>query len=313
MARVWITGVGGMMGSHLMEMLLADGHEVTGNYYRPTIDLAEIAHLPIEEVDVTDWCSVYDSLARFRPDAIYHLAAQSYPTASWNRPTETMNVNVNGTINVFEAVRRLELKPRIVVACSSAEYGFVTQDEVPISERRELKPLHPYGVSKVAQDLLAYQYHQNFGLDSLRARIFNCTGTRKVGDATSDFVRRVVALERDPGGDTLRVGNLETRRAIVDVRDLNRALIALCEWGQSGEAYNVSADSATLMRDVVEKIVGQSTRSDIRIEQDPALLRPTDERVIWGDTTRLKTDTGWQPTIPLDQTIGDMLAYWRGK
>lgn len=313
MRRVWISGAGGMMGSHLMEMLLQEGYEVLGTYYKPTIDLEEIAGLPLQEVDVTDWCSVYDSLAGFRPDWIFHLAAQSYPTVSWERPVETMNTNVVGTINVFEAVRRLGLKPRIVVACSSAEYGQVGEDEIPMREDRELKPLHPYGVSKVAQDLLAYQYYRSYGLETLRARIFNCTGTRKTGDALSDFVRRVVWLERHLEAQILKVGNLETRRAIVDVRDLNRALVALAERGQAGEAYNVSGDTAYRIGEVVDLILKASTRRDLRIEQDPKLLRPTDEPVIWGDTTRLRQATNWQQRIRLEETIHDMLGYWRAK
>lgn len=313
MKKVWITGTAGMMGSHLMEMQTVAGCEVMGTYYKPTIDFDEIAGWPIEEVDVNDWCSVYDSLRRFRPDVIFHLAAQSYPTVSWNRPVETISTNIIGTVNVFEAVRRLDLKPRIVIACSSAEYGFISDDEVPVIEDRELKPLHPYGVSKVAQDLLAYQYNQNYGMDTIRARIFNCTGTRKTGDALSDFVRRIVRLERNPSENTFIAGNLDTRRAIVDVRDLNRALIALSEKGKSGQVYNVSGDNAYLMRDTVNIAIAASTRTDINIKQDPALMRPTDEKVIWGDTTRLKADTGWKQSIPLQQTIEDMLAYWRRK
>lgn len=302
-----------MMGSHLLEMLEADGHQVLGSYFKPTIDLRELAGKNLEEVNVADWCSVYDSLNRFRPDVIFHLAAQSYPTVSWERPIETITTNVVGTINVFEAVKRLGLKPRIVVACSSAEYGFVSEDEVPVKESHELRPLHPYGVSKVSEDLLSYQYHQNFGMDCVRARIFNCTGTRKVDDALSDFVRRAVDLERNSGERRLRVGNLATRRAIVDVRDLNRALIALYSKGKSGEVYNVSGDMAYLMQDVVDTVIGVCSRRDVEIFQDPALMRPTDEKVIWGDTTRLKADTGWAQTIKLDQTVADMVKYWRGK
>lgn len=311
MTKVWITGAGGMMGSHLLEMLAADGHNVLGCHYKPTIDLDEITCLPLEEVDVRDWCAVFDSLKRFKPDVIFHLAAQSYPTVSWERPVETISTNVIGTINVFEIVRRLELKARIIVACSSAEYGFVTEEEVPVKEERELRPLHPYGVSKVAQDLLAYQYHQSFGIDTVRARIFNCTGTRKTNDALSDFVRRTVELECHLDQFVLRVGNLDTRRAIVDVRDLNRALVALAEKGRSGEVYNVSGDTAYLIRDLVEMVITRSTRKDIKVRQDPDLMRPTDEKVIWGDTTRLKRDTGWIQSIPIEQTIEDMLAYWR--
>src|ERR1700757_2398892 len=234
--RIWISGCGGMMGSHLSSALAVAGHDVLASYYKPTVDPADLADLPLEEVDIRDWCSVYDSLTRFRPDAVFHLAAQSYPAVSWQRPIETLETNVIGTANVLEAVRRLDSEVRIVVAGSSAEYGTTDPQLGPISEGAPLLPLHPYGVSKVATDLLAYQYWAGFGLDTVRVRIFNCTGPRKVGDALSDFVRRTVWLERHQNSSVIRVGNLEARRTIVDVRDLNRALILLLDRGRSGEA-----------------------------------------------------------------------------
>ena len=277
------------------------------------MDAAELTDLPLEEVDIRDWCSVYDSLMRFRPDAVFHLAAQSYPSVSWQRPIETLETNVIGTANVLEAVRRLGMNVRVVVAGSSAEYGAVDPRQTPISENASLLPLHPYGVSKVATDLLAYQYWAGFGLDAVRVRIFNCTGPRKVGDALSDFVRRTVWLERHPEKNVIRVGNLETRRTIVDVRDLNRGLILLLERGKSGEVYNLGGTTAYPMRAVLSRVLQRATRSDIVPEIDPQLLRPTDEPIIWADCTKLMLATGWEPAISLDQTIDDMLSYWRQK
>ncbi len=311
--RIWISGCGGMMGSHLCSALAAAGHEVLAGYYKPTVDPADLADLPLEEVDIRDWCSVYDSLMRFRPDAVFHLAAQSYPAVSWQRPIETLETNVIGTANVLEAVRRLGSKVRVIVAGSSAEYGAVDPQRVPISESAPLLPLHPYGVSKVATDLLAYQYWAGFGLDAVRVRIFNCTGPRKVGDALSDFVRRAVWLERHRETNVIRVGNLETRRTIVDVRDLNRGLILLLDRGKSGEAYNLGGATAHAMSAVLSQVLQRATRRDIVAEIDPRLLRPTDEPVIWADCTKLKGATGWEQAISLDQTIDDMLSYWRQK
>jgi len=311
--RIWISGCGGMMGSHLGAALLAAGHDVVASYYKPTVDAADLTELPLEEVDVRDWCSVYDSLMRFRPDAVFHLAAQSYPAVSWQRPIETLETNVIGTANVLEAVRRLGTPVRVVVAGSSAEYGGVDPQTTPIPESAPLLPLHPYGVSKVATDLLAYQYWAGFGLDAVRVRIFNCTGPRKVGDALSDFVRRIVWLERHPEINVIRVGNLETRRTIVDVRDLNRGLILLLDRGKSGEVYNLGGPTAYPMSAVLSRVLQRATRRDIVPEVDPKLLRPTDEPVIWADCTKLRLATGWEPVISLDQTIDDMLAYWREK
>jgi GDP-4-dehydro-6-deoxy-D-mannose reductase len=311
--RVWITGCGGMMGSHLFESLLAEGHEVLGTYYKPTIDKSDLEGLPLEEVDIRDWCSVQDSLNRFKPDAIFHLAAQSYPTVSWQRPIETLETNVIGTANVFEAARRLDKKVRVVVAGSSAEYGTVDPAKVPIDEHHVLLPLHPYGVSKVATDLLAYQYFASFGIETIRVRIFNCTGPRKVGDALSDFVRRTVWLERHKDTNGIRVGNLATRRTIVDVRDLNRGITLLLDHGEMGEAYNLGGAKAYTIEELLTQVLSRSTRSDIVSQVDKTLLRPTDEPIIWGDCTKLKIATGWQPAISLERTIDDMLAYWRKK
>ena len=311
--RIWISGCGVMMGSHLCGSLVAEGHDVLASYYKPTVDPVDLVDLPLEEVDIRDWCSVYDSLTRFQPDAVFHLAAQSYPTASWQRPIETLETNVIGTANVLEVVRRLASKVRVVVAGSSAEYGAIDPASGPITESAPLLPLHPYGVSKVATDILAYQYWAGFGLDAIRVRIFNCTGPRKVGDALSDFVRRTVWLERHAEAHAIRVGNLETRRTIVDVRDLNRGLVLLLQRGRSGEAYNLGGLTAYSMSTVLSQVLERSTRRDIMPEIDPRLLRPTDEPIIWADCSKLTSATGWEPMISLDQTIEDMLGYWRQK
>jgi GDP-4-dehydro-6-deoxy-D-mannose reductase len=311
--RIWISGCGGMMGSLLSSALIVAGHDVLANYYKPTIDPADLTDIPLEEVDIRDWCSVYDSLVRFRPDAVFHLAAQSYPAVSWQRPIETLETNVIGTANVLEAVRRLGTNVRVVVAGSSAEYGTIDAERVPIPETAPLLPLHPYGVSKVATDLLAYQYWAGFGLDAVRVRIFNCTGPRKVGDALSDFVRRTVWLERHPQVKVMRVGNLGTQRTIVDVRDLNRGLILLLERGKSGEVYNLGGSTAYSMSAVLSRVLQCARRNDIVPEVDPKLLRPTDEPIIWADCSKLRAMTGWEPQISLDQTIDDMLCYWRQK
>jgi GDP-4-dehydro-6-deoxy-D-mannose reductase len=311
--KAWISGAGGMMGSLLVEMLGREGHEVLGTYHRPTIDLAEIKGYPLEEVNVADWCSVYDSIERFRPDVVYHLAAQSYPTASWARPIETLTTNVIGTAVVCEAARRLVPKARLLVAGSSAEYGLVAPQNVPVQEAHPLEPLHPYGVSKVATDLLAGQYHSSYGLHTLRVRIFNCTGPRKVGDAPSDFARRVVWLEGHKEENTIRVGNLAGRRTLVDVRDLLRGLMLLVEKGQAGQVYNLGGSTVYTMQEILDTVLRLSTRPDIVPRVDQALLRPNDEKIIWGDCSRLQAATGWRQEISLEQTISDMLEFWRSR
>lgn len=317
-----VTGAGGMVGSHMVELLHAQGDNVIGTYYKPTVDIGELSKdIRMLECDVRYAPSVEKIIMEYMPEEIYHLAAQSYPTVSWDRPYETIETNINGTVAVFEAVKRVRrmkdsaYDPMVVVACSSAEYGDTLNelegDEVYVKEDAELKPLHPYGVSKVGQDLISFQYYKNDHIRCIRARIFNSTGTRKVNDATSDFTRRAIEAERN-GVYELRVGNLETRRAILDQRDLVRALLLLAEKGIAGEVYNISSSCIYRMRDIVgmiEKQIGQKFKLTI----DDALLRPTDEKVIAGDVTKIREHTGWKQEIPMEQTIADMLDYWRTK
>ena len=314
--KIFITGACGMMGSHLIDYYDSRGIKVYGTFYKPTTNLKEYAHKAIlKECDVRYFAHLYRVIAELKPATIYHLAAQSYPTVSIGRPQETMETNVTGTINVFEAVKEIKLQdpdydPMVVVACSSAEYGSsLTPENVPIKEDVMLLPVHPYGVSKVVQDLLGYQYFLNDNIRTIRARIFNTTGPRKVNDVASDFTRRAVLIERGKES-TLKVGNTSTKRAITDVRDLILALISLSEKGRAGEVYNISGSKVYLVADIIEiieKIIGKK----FKIEIDKSLLRPTDEPIIYGDSTRLTKDTGWTQKYPIEQTLTDMIAYWR--
>lgn len=319
--KVMVTGAGGMVGSHMVELLHSRGEDVVGTYYKPTTDITELdSAIRMIECDVRYAPSVEKIIMEHRPEQIYHLAAQSYPTVSWDRPYETLDTNGNGTVAVFEAVKKVRAidpayDPMVVVACSSAEYGETLNqlegDKVYVQETAQLQPLHPYGVSKVCQDLLSFQYFMNDRIRCIRARIFNSTGTRKVNDVTSDFTKRAILAERS-GDYTLKVGNLDTRRAIMDQRDLVSALMLLAEKGTPGDVYNISSEHVYQMRDIVTMIEKQLGHA-FEIEVDPKLLRPTDERIIVGDVTKLKRDTGWSQQIPMEQTVADMLNYWRKK
>ena len=224
-----------MVGSHLIEFYYSKGIKPVATYFTPTIDINEVAdkceyHL----CDVRKEDKISQLINDNLPTVIYHLAAQSYPALSWEIPVETFDANVTGTVNVFEAIKRIRkanpsYDPVVIVACSSAEYGSsLTKFDHPVTEDAELLPLHPYGVSKVSQDLLAYQYFVTFGIRTIRARIFNTTGVRKVNDVVSDFTKRAVMLEKGQINE-FTCGNLNTRRAITDVRDLINALYLLGE------------------------------------------------------------------------------------
>ena len=317
---ILVTGAGGMVGSHMVELLHKQGKDVVGTYYKPTVNIGEISkEIKMIECDVRYPSSVEKIIMEYRPTQIYHLAAQSYPTVSWDRPYETMDINANGTIAIYEAVKFVRkmidqsYDPIVVVACSSAEYGETLNrldgKEVYVKEDAELLPLHPYGVSKVVQDLISFQYFMNDKIRCIRARIFNSTGTRKVNDVTSDFVRRAVTAEATNTYE-LRVGNLDTRRAIMDQRDLVRALMLLAEKGKAGEVYNVSSEHVYKMKDIVTMIEKEIGHKFV-VKIDQSLLRPTDEKIIVGDISKLKRDTGWEQEIPMEQTIKDMINYWR--
>ncbi|MBQ4057551.1 MAG: GDP-mannose 4,6-dehydratase [Lachnospiraceae bacterium] len=319
--KVLVTGAGGMVGSHMVELLYNRGDEVIGIWHKNKKNIEQIT-LPIKFVqcDLRYAQGIDELIMDFLPDQIYHLAAQSYPTVSWVSPTETIDVNINSTINIYEAIKKArkyvkpDYDPMVVVACSSAEYGETLNQmegkgEVYVKETAQLQPLHPYGVSKVGQDLISFQYFMNDHIRCIRARIFNSTGTRKVNDVTSDFTKRAIEAEKS-GVWELKVGNLDTQRAIMDQRDLVKGLMLLADNGNAGEVYNISSEYVYRISDIVIMIEEQIGHK-LEIRVDEKLIRPTDEKIIVGDITKIKNDTGWKQDIPMKQTIADMLEYWR--
>jgi len=311
--KVWITGGGGFMGVHLAKYLLDKDYEVLSTYYRPTTDIRGIdSRARVEECDVRDKEKVFQLMQEFMPDKIFHLAAQSYPTVSWEEPNYTAEANIIGTTNIFEGVKKFNSECKILNAGSSAEYGFVNPDEVPVKESHSLNPLHPYGVSKVAQEMLAYQYFKNFNLKPITIRIFNTTGPRKVNDVCADFTKRLIEIEKGINNDKrLRVGNLKTKRAITDVRDLIRAFDLALDYGEIGMTYNVSGEKVYEIGEIVEKL-RKLVDFEFGLHIDSKLIRPTDEPIIFGDNYKFKCKTNWRQEIKLEKTLKDMLDYWRG-
>lgn len=317
MTRVLITGITGLIGSHLADYLVTlPGVEVYG-FKRWRSSGENVVHLrgrvEMIEGDIEDGSSVERALELAKPDRIFHLAAQSYPRESWDAPIATFNANVVGTINLLEAVRRKGLDPAIHIACSSAEYGFIRPEEVPITEDHALRPLSPYGVSKVAQELLGYQYHANFGLRTFMTRSFNHIGPRQ-GDRCSvqTFCQQVAEAEAGLREPVVYVGNLTPRRDFSDARDVVRALWLLAEGGAPGETYNLCSGRAPTIQEVLDLVLEQA-RVKVEVRVDPARLRPADEPILLGDNTKLCRCTGWAPEIPLRQSVGDILSFWRDR
>jgi GDP-4-dehydro-6-deoxy-D-mannose reductase len=307
--KVLITGAAGFIGGFLARHCLDADCSVLG------VGVGEVedrwpADAGFERCDMRDRARVNELISTFRPDRIFHLAAQSYPTVSLEQPYETMEINAGGTINVFEAVRAAGLQAMIVVACSSAEYGLVAAADLPVRETHPLRPLHPYGVSKVAQDLLAAQYFANYAMPCVRIRIFNTTGPSKVGDVCSDLTRRVAEIELGKRPPALQVGNTTPRRALLDVRDMARALWLAAERCEPGEVYNVGATSIFSVQELIDTIRSLA-KVPFDVVQDPVLVRRCDEPVIAGDTTKFRTRTGWAPEVDLAGTVREMLEWWR--
>jgi GDP-4-dehydro-6-deoxy-D-mannose reductase len=308
MRKVLITGAAGFIGEFLAKECSEAGFSVLG--LGVTEPAAGWTGAGFERCDIRDSVRLSELISAFRPDRVFHLAAQSYPTVSLDRPRETMDVNAGGTINLFECLRAAEIRPVVVVACSSAEYGFVAADDLPVREDHPLRPLHPYGVSKVAQDLLTAQYCATYAIPAVRIRIFNTTGPGKLGDVCSDLTKRAVELELALRQPSLRVGNLTSRRAIIDVRDMVRALCLAAERCQYGEVYNVGATRTYSVEELIDAIRAR-VNVPFRTQQDQALMRGRDEAVIIGDITRFQHCTGWSPEIDLARTLQDMLDWWR--
>jgi len=306
--KVLITGAAGFIGGFLARHCAEVGSTLLGIDIRKPEDGWVGAAL--ERCDVRDSVRLSELLSTFRPECIFHLAAQSYPTVSLSRPLETMDTNVGGTISLFECLRVAGMKPIVVVACSSAEYGRIATRDLPLQESHALRPLHPYGVSKVAQDLLAAQYFENYAIPAIRIRIFKTTGPGKLDDVCSDLTKRAIEIEKGNRRPTMAVGNLANRRSIVDVRDLVQALWLSVEHCKAGEVYNLGGDDIYSVQELVEAIRAQ-VAFGFDVEQRPELMRSSDEPVTAGDNAKIRSCCAWTPRIRLATTLRDMLEWWR--
>jgi GDP-4-dehydro-6-deoxy-D-mannose reductase len=313
MKKALITGITGFAGSHLAEHLLNAGMEVYGAArWRSNVNNIENIKNDVHllTADIRDGHSLEVVLSESKPDYIFHLAAQSFVPMSWRAPTDTMETNLIGTIHLFEAVRKLKISPRIQFAGSSEEYGFVYPNELPITEENPLRPLSPYGVSKLAADKLSYQYCMSYGLHIVVTRAFNHTGPRR-GDVfvTSNFAKQIAEIEKG-SEPVIHVGNLEARRDFTDVRDMVRGYLLAVEKCQQGEPYNICSGKTIRIKDVLDMLLSM-TDKQIEIRQDPDRMRPSDVDVLQGDCSKFKKQTGWEQTISFKKTMEDLLNYWR--
>jgi len=297
--RALVTGAGGFVGAHLVAHLQENGDEVV--QLERTVD----------GIDIADESAITEAIVAARPEAVYHLAGAADVGGSWATPNETFLANALGTLNVLEACREAGAE-RVVAVTSADVYGRVTEDELPITEEQPLRPVSPYAASKVAADALAQQAWLGYGLPVVRVRAFNHLGPGQSDKFVApSLAERIARNERD-GGDAVPIGNMTPLRDVTDVRDVVRAYRLLVERGEAGDVYNVCSGRSVAVKEIADLLLDMAARP-MRLVSDPALQRLVDIPVLVGDHGRLSRATGWAPTIPLDQTLADVLADWRSR
>lgn len=261
--------------------------------------------------DMSDSARIREIVAESRPTWIVHLAAQAFVPTAFADPMGTLVNNIAGQVNLSEAVLAMDLRPRMLVICSNEEYGIVAPEELPVKETAPFRPTNPYAVSKVAQDMLGYQYFVSHGLPIVRVRPFNHLGPGQSDRfVSSAFARQIAEAEAGLREPVLSVGNLTAERDFSDVRDIVRAYKLALEQGEPGEVYNLGSERAVSIQQLLDLMVSKS-RIPLRVETDPALFRPVDVPRIEADCSKFRSLTGWRAEIPLEQTVVDILKWWR--
>jgi GDP-4-dehydro-6-deoxy-D-mannose reductase len=313
--RALITGINGFVGGHLAEHLLASGGWELWGIARQAAPAGlprqgEI-HSVVADLNVLD--QTLAALERVQPDVIFHLAAQSNVPRSFEDPATTLTTNVLGQLHLFQSVLRLRQNPLMLIVGSNEIYGQVQPHDLPLTEETALRPVNPYAVSKATQDLLAYQYHDSHGLRTIRLRPFNHIGPRQTEQfVVSSFAAQIARIEAGRQEPIIRVGNLAAERDFTDVRDMVGAYALAAQHGQVPLAYNIGSGRCVSIRWLLDTLLTFST-CDIAIEPDPARMRPADVPQVVSDSRRFREHTGWQPHFPLEQTLFDVLEYWRSQ
>lgn len=338
MDKILITGANGFLGSHLADFCILKNYEVYGlerpnqiyrnlaHYTNDTLKFSEKEkkkffnekieiitnnkNLKIIECDLNNAPLLEKILTGIKPNFIFHFGAQPLVIPSWEDPIATIQTNVIGTINVFEAIKNHKIKTRVIVACTSAEYGTTTSLNRPLKESDPLLAIHPYGISKIATELLARQYFINFGIEIINLRFFNQTGSRRRGDATSDFIRKVAQIELGLSEPIIEVGDLNPYRDFTGIKDSLKAIWLTATKGTAGETYNICSGKKIQIRQILD-IALSFTSKNIEVKENVSnKLRKTDEDVILGDNSKINNELGWDVSIPIEETLKEMYEYW---
>lgn len=308
--RAIVTGVGGFVGPHLVRQLQAtSGGELVGFARRPV----KLEGVETAVVDLVDRDAVFAHVHRVQPTHVFHLAAQSHVPSSHRDPAATITNNFVGQLNLLDACSALSQRPRVLIVGSAEEYGLARADEMPLREDQPFRPTSPYAVSKVAQDLLGWQYFVSYGLPVVRVRPFNHTGPEQSNRfVVSAFAGQVAAIEAGCSEPVIYVGNLEAQRDFLDVRDVVSAYQAALTRGEPGAVYNVGRGEAISIHQVLEMLLAMSAAT-IDVRQEPDRMRPSDVPILVANTEALRAATGWAPTISFAQSVADTLNWWRAR
>jgi len=319
--KILITGITGFVGSHMADYVLANFPNIQifglSRWRSPKDNIKHILDkITLGYGDLTDLPSIQAILAKHRPDVIFHLAAQSYVDFSFISPISTLEANVIGTCNLLEAIKGLKINfnyDPIICVCSSSEvYGQVKEEEAPIKETNPFRPASPYAVSKVAEDMLGLQYWLSWKIKTIRTRLFTHTGARR-GDvfSESNFAKQIAAIEAGLQAPVLKVGNLNSVRTYLDVKDAVRAYWALVNKCPPGEVYNVGGSETMTVGEMLDRLLALAKVKDIKVEIDPSRLRPSDVTFQIPCVDKFISATGWRPEIKFEKTLEDLLSYWR--
>ena len=310
MKKALVIGAAGFVGNYLIDHIQKN---CIWSIVVTKMSQEEITYQGIKtyNLNILDKASIISLLKYERPDYIFHLAAQSSVALSWKNPGLTVDVNVKGSLNMLDAVRELDYKPRVLLIGSGEEYGYVHQDELPIIEDNVLRPGNIYAITKACQNMIGRLYSQAYDMDVMMVRAFNHVGPNQSPMfVVADFCKQIAEIEKGIKPPVIKVGNLSTKRDFSDVRDVVRAYTALMENGQAGETYNVGTGKAIAIEDILNMILRLAS-INVEIEKDSTRMRPVDVPVIEADIKKLQNCTGWTPKFPLERTIQETLDYWR--